>query len=79
MSDLIPASTEDGIRGHIREDRPEAMKLDNGNYFIPIEHDAKLHRIAFDKLIDAIDNHYPDSPEFAALYVEAKEMIGANA
>ncbi len=28
------------------------------------------------KLIDAIDNHYPDSPEFAELYCDAKELLG---
>ena len=26
------------------------------------------------KLLDAIDNHYPDSHEFALLYCEAKEL-----
>ena len=26
-------------------------------------------------LLDAIDNHYPDSPEFAGLYCDAKEII----
>ena len=26
-------------------------------------------------LLEAIDNHYPDSPEFAGLYCDAKEII----
>ena len=71
------AVTDDGVTGHIRENRPQSMKLENGLYFVPVEHDAVLHRAAFDKLIEAIYNHYPDSPEFFALYCEAKEMIGA--
>ncbi len=32
------------------------------------------HKSAFDMLINAIDNYYPDSPEFAELYVNAKEL-----
>ena len=32
-------------------------------------------RNALFKLLDAIDNHLPDSPEFAALYCDAKDLI----
>jgi hypothetical protein len=35
----------------------------------------ELYKNASDMLIDAVDNHYPDSPEFEELYVNAKEMI----
>ena len=73
----MEAITEDGVEGHIRKNRPEAMKLDNGLYFVPVEHDAVLHRMAFDLLIEAIDHHYPDSPEFDALYKKARSMISA--
>ena len=64
------------VKGTIREKPPEHMKLDNGLYFVPINSDAVLHRAAINKLLYAIDNHYPDSPEFADLYCSAKEMIG---
>tara|TARA_Y100000310_G_scaffold246161_1_gene251283 strand:+ start:756 stop:1007 length:252 start_codon:yes stop_codon:yes gene_type:complete len=76
FNELLYATTDDGIKGTIREKAPEHMKLNNGLYFVPISSDALLHREAFNKLLDAIDNHYQDSPEFAELHTDAKEMLG---
>jgi hypothetical protein len=76
LNDLLYAETDDGVKGTVREKAPEYMKMDNGLYFVPIDSDALLHREVVDKLLEAIDNHYPDSPEFAVLYSDAKEMIG---
>tara|TARA_R100000951_G_scaffold115091_1_gene122046 strand:+ start:810 stop:1085 length:276 start_codon:yes stop_codon:yes gene_type:complete len=73
---LLYAETDDGVKGVVRDAAPQSMKMDNDMYFIPIKDDVKLHRAAIDKLLEAIDNHYPDSPEFATLYIDAKKMIG---
>lgn len=75
LSALLYAETDDGVKGTIREKAPEHMKMDNGLYFVPIDSDALLHREAVDILLDAIDNHYPDSPEFTALCNQAREML----
>lgn len=76
LSALLYAETDDGVKGVIREHSPQHMKMDDGRYFIPLEDDAGIARLAAMKLIEAIDNHYPDSPEFASLYADAQDLLG---
>jgi len=75
-NNLIYAGTDDGVEGVIRDRPPEFMTMNDGRYFVRASDDAGIARLAAEKLIDAIDNHYSDGPEFAALYKEAKELLG---
>lgn len=59
-------------------------KLRDANLALAMEshqQQAHIERLleAINKLLEAIDNHYPDSPEFAALYCDAKRMIFLDA
>ena len=40
-----------------------------------LEQEVERIREAYYKLIEAIDNHYPDSSEFAELYCDSKALL----
>jgi len=37
--------------------------------------ELEAYKEAYRKVVEAIDNHYPDEPEFATLVVEAEELV----